>query len=92
MVAPVDIKDRWKVNATADISYTAYPVTAIAGYYSAKRWNADLILNQIFSLPKEFTIDLVSHYTSPELYGIFLTRYYFQQDAGVRKSILRKKN
>ncbi|MGY4538957.1 outer membrane beta-barrel protein [Mucilaginibacter gilvus] len=91
VVAPIKIRDFWELNATADVSYTKYPITQLYGSYTAKKINVDLILNQTVNLPKDFSFELLSHYTSPELYGIFVTRYYFQQDAGLKKTLLHNK-
>lgn len=91
LIAPLKITSYWNVSTTTDLSYTSYPLMQLSGFFTAKRFNADLGINQNFNLPKSFGLEVIGHYTSPELLGVYLTRYYYQIDGGIKKTFLNKK-
>lgn len=91
MVAPYTVASYWTINLTAAGTYTTYPVAQRNGSRQTGLWTGDFIVNQLFKLPGNSTLEWVAHYTSPELNGIYKTRYYFQLDGGFKKSFLHGK-
>lgn len=91
LAAPVRITSYWETTATTTFSYTTYPIQQVNGYYQARQWSADFMLNQTFTLPGSIIANLVAHYATPELNGIYRTRDYFTLDGGFKKSFLKKK-
>ncbi|MBQ0740620.1 outer membrane beta-barrel protein, partial [Aquimarina celericrescens] len=75
----------------SDISYTAYPVSQLSGKKELSKWATTLMLQQEISLPKEYVINLSSHWFSSELLGVYSTKPTGYIDFGIKKSFLNKK-
>lgn len=81
----------WSVQTTADLIYTGNKYYDGRNYFNPRRVSVDVQVTQTFSLPKGFKAELAAFYTSPSLHGIYIYRRYFQMDAGIRKSLFKKK-
>lgn len=91
IIVPVQPASFWSINATAGVSYTAYPIAQSTGFKTVDRIAGECRINQVFSLPAGITAELNAFYHTGELNGIFSTRNYFMLDGGLKKSFLSKK-
>lgn len=89
--APVRITPHWDLHMTADLSYTTYPIPQLQELSTVRQWTADLMANQTFSLSGNSALEIMTHYTSPRLGGIYRNRYFFSVDGGYKQTFLRKK-
>ncbi|GGX33987.1 outer membrane beta-barrel protein [Aquimarina muelleri] len=88
---PFKINSFWNILFFSDISYTAYPVSQLSGKKELSKWATTLMLQQEISLPKEYVINLSSHWFSSELLGVYSTKPTGYIDFGIKKSFLNKK-
>jgi hypothetical protein len=91
VIAPFSLTSWWEVNTTATLSYSAYPVAQLEGPLKLQKVAVDLFAGQTYRLPTGITAELQTRYTSPDLNGIYMNRYYFTMDGGVKKSFLKNK-
>ncbi|WDF55784.1 outer membrane beta-barrel protein [Mucilaginibacter sp. KACC 22063] len=91
LIIPVTLAAFWEVQTTTTFSHTAYPVAQLAGPLTVTKDAVDLFVNQTFRLPAKITFELQTRYTSPDLNGAYMSRYYFTMDGGFKKSFLNKK-
>lgn len=91
LIVPVTLAAFWDVQTTTTFSHTAYPVAQLAGPLTVTKDAVDLFVNQTFRLPAKITFELQTRYTSPDLNGTYMSRYYFTMDGGFKKSFLNKK-
>ncbi|MBX3254899.1 MAG: TonB-dependent receptor [Chitinophagaceae bacterium] len=89
--APVQLFSFWDAQIFSDISYTSYPISMLSGDKELSQWAAMLLLQQNFSLPKGFKINIAGFYYTPELRGIYLTQPAGWVDFGVKKSFFGNK-
>jgi len=81
----------WDVQFFSDLSYTSYPISRLEGEKVLKQWAMMASLQQDFSLPDDFTINIASYFYSSELRGIYKTKPAGYVDFGVRKSWMNKR-
>ncbi|MGF7079683.1 outer membrane beta-barrel protein [Mucilaginibacter sp. UYCu711] len=91
VIVPFQLSPFWEVNTTATYSYTAYPLQQLSGYKNVNKSTIDLFADQTIRLPGATVFEVMTRYTSPELNGVYVERYYFTMDGGVKKTFLNKK-
>ncbi|MDR6340527.1 hypothetical protein HNQ91_003592 [Filimonas zeae] len=91
LLAPLRVATFWNLTATANPSYTAYPVMQKRGALQKSRIALALGLNQVFTLPAGIVLELNGRYSSGELTGIFFTSSYGMLDGGIKKSFLKNR-
>jgi len=91
LIVPVRMYSFWNISTVTDIGYLYYPILRLTGAQTASKLYVDAAVNQTFSIPKLGTIELMAHYTSPELYGIYITKHFLSVDGGVKAAIMKKK-
>lgn len=91
LIVPVKLAAFWEVQTTTTFSYTAYPIAQLEGPLTVTKKAVDLFVNQTFRLPAKINFELQTRYTSPDLNGIYMSRYYFTMDGGCKKGFLNNK-
>lgn len=91
LVSPVKLNSFWNSTNTINLSYTQYPLQEIGGIREVSKAAVDLITSHTFDLPGKTTLEIMGHYTSPTLNGVYIYRSFFSVDGGIKKSFLNKK-
>ncbi|MDQ1095879.1 MULTISPECIES: outer membrane beta-barrel family protein [Chryseobacterium] len=81
----------WDLQLFNDLSYTAYPISLQLGEKQVSKWSLTTMLEQDFTLPKDFSVNLVASFTTSELRGIYSTEPMGFVNIGVKKSFFNKK-
>lgn len=81
----------WDIQFFSDASYTSYPISQIRGDKTIKQWAIVTSLQQDFSLPRDFGMNITAYFYSSELRGIYLTEPAGYVDVGIRKTFMNKK-
>jgi len=58
---------------------------------SVQKAAVDIISNHTFDLPGNSTFEIMAHYTSPTLNGVYIYKPFFSVDCGLKKSFYNKK-
>jgi len=93
LTASVPIRPRrfWDIQLFAGMNYTSYPISFLSGERDVSLWAATATLQQDFSLPKDFKVNLAAYFISSELRGIYITSPVSFINFGVKKSLLGKR-
>ncbi|WP_295230658.1 outer membrane beta-barrel family protein [uncultured Chryseobacterium sp.] len=81
----------WDLQLFNDVSYTVYPISLQLGEKQVSKWSLSTMLEQDFTLPKDFSVNLVASFTTSELRGIYSTGPLGFVNIGVKKSFFNKK-
>ncbi len=81
----------WDLQLFNDVSYTMYPISLQLGEKQVSKWSLSTMLEQDFTLPKDFSVNLVASFTTSELRGIYSTGPLGFVNIGVKKSFFNKK-
>lgn len=81
----------WEIQFFSDVNYTSYPISQLSGEKQLSLWSVTTTLQQDFTLPKDFTINLAAYFFLPELRGIYVTKPTGFVNFGVKKSFFDKK-
>lgn len=81
----------WDVQLFSDLSHTSYPISQLQWNKTLKQWAVAASLQQDFSLPDNFTINLATYFYSSELKGIYRTKPAGYVDFGIKKTFLEKR-
>lgn len=81
----------WDVQLFTDLSYTFYPISVLSGEKRLSLWSVIATLQQDFTLPNDFTVNLASYFFSPEMRGIYTTKTAGFVNFGIKKSFFEKK-
>ncbi|WP_462268039.1 outer membrane beta-barrel protein [Mucilaginibacter sp.] len=90
-IVPYSPLSFWDINSSVTLSYTSYPLQQMDGDMQARKVNLDLSINQTFRLPGNIAAELLTRYTTPELIGVYVARYYLNLSGGFKKSFLNNK-
>ncbi|MFC4197727.1 outer membrane beta-barrel protein [Pedobacter jamesrossensis] len=88
---PVHLCKFWDVQMFADLSHSAYPISMRNGEKQFSLWSLTATMQQNFTLPKNFKINLAGYYYSAEALGIYQSRPTGSIDFGIKKSMLAKR-
>lgn len=91
LAGPVSISSFWNANNTVNLSYTSYPLQQIGGTRTVNKTAVDLSSAHTLSLPGKAILELSAKYTSPTLNGVYVYRYYFTVDGGLKKAFFNNK-
>lgn len=91
LIAPIKLSSFWSSTNTINLSYTQYPLQEIGGIKTVDKTAVDVITNHNFDLPRKTKLEVVAHYTSPTLNGVYVYKYFFSVDGGFKRSFLDKK-
>jgi len=89
VIVPLEVSTFWSINTSATLSYTQYPLTQMEGFNTVHQTAIDLYAGQTFRLPGKISLELLTRYTSPDLNGVYMARYYFSMDGGIKKTFLK---
>ncbi len=81
----------WNMQLFTDLNYTSYPISLLNGEKRLSLWAVTATLQQDFTLPKDFTVNLASYFFSRELRGIYITKPAGFVNFGIKKTFLDKK-
>lgn len=79
----------WTLQAAANLHYTTYPISQVAGTLTASRWAGNVQVQQQVKLPAGFRAELAVFFNSRELWGIYIREPLFYADAGLKKSFFK---
>lgn len=91
LITPIKLSSFWSSTNTINLSYTQYPLQEIGGIKTVDKTAVDVITNHNFDLPGKTKLEVVAHYTSPTLNGVYVYKYFFSVDGGFKRSFLDKK-
>ncbi len=91
LTLPMDITKWWNSNINAAVYHNTYTIRDTLGDFSneALAWNMNT--TQTFSLPADIKIELSGWYGAPTVFGIWRSRSMWAANAGVQKTVLKKK-
>lgn len=81
----------WDIQMFADLSHSAYPISMRTGEKQFKLWSLTATMQQDFTLPRNFKINVAGYYYSAEALGIYQSRPTGSIDFGIKKSMLTKR-
>eukprot|EP01133_Synstelium_polycarpum_P011087 gene11087-12918_t len=91
VIVPIEISTFWSISTSATLSYTRYPLAQLQGFKNVDKMAIDLYAGQTFRLPGKTSLELLTRYTSADLNGVYMARYYFSMDGGIKKTLLKDK-
>ncbi|MGM0579412.1 MAG: outer membrane beta-barrel protein [Bacteroidota bacterium] len=91
VLAPVQIADFWQSNTQMILSHKKFSTVAEGVPQLNQGSTFNMRSTHSFSLPKEFKMELLTAYQSPEVYGLYRMRGYWFADISVKKSFLNDK-
>lgn len=90
-VVPINITSFWSSTNTLDFNFTKYPLLEPQGLRSVQKTAVDMISNHTFDLPGKSVFEIMAHYTSSTLNGVYIRDYFFSVDGGFKKSLFNNK-
>ncbi len=90
-IIPVSIGQFWEMQNTADLIYTSYSLLQQKPVLNAHKFIADISTIHTFKLPAKISLELTAQYTSPSLDGVYINKYYFTLNGGIKKLLLKNK-
>lgn len=90
-VIPIKITSFWSSSNTLNFSFTKYPLLEPQSLRSVQKAAVDIISNHTFDLPGKSVFEIMAHYTSPTLNGVYVYKPFFSVDGGLKKSFYNKK-
>lgn len=86
--APLTVSDWWEVYGTLTGFYVQNKFDTLNTSFDAEMTSMSLSLQNTFSLPKSWNIEVSGFYNSPTLLGVYKTGTIWTVDVGAQKSIL----
>ncbi|WP_297336891.1 TonB-dependent receptor [Algoriphagus sp.] len=86
--APLTVSEWWEVYGTVTGFYVQNKFDTLNTSFDAEMTAMSLSLQNTFSLPKSWNIELSGFYNSPTLLGVYKTGTSWTVDVGAQKSIL----
>lgn len=86
--APLTVSDWWEVYGTLTGFYVQNKFDTLNTSFDAEMTAMSLSLQNTFSLPKSWNIELSGFYNSPTILGVYETGTIWTVDVGAQKSIL----
>jgi len=89
---PISIGRFLEMQNTIDLNHMDYDLQQPnAETFTVKMWTLDIASTSTFLIPGDFKGEWTVHYTSPSVDGIYVNKYYFAVQAGLKRSLLNKK-
>jgi len=88
---PFNLWKFWDIQLFTDLNYTSYPISLLSSEKRLSIWAVTTTLQQDFTLPKDFTLNLAAYFFTSELRGIYITKPTGFLNFGVKKSFFAKK-
>ena len=86
LAAPLPITDWWVMNTNLTAYYNTVESTFSEGNIDKNLFSYMARMQNAFSLPKDYKIELMGMYMSPQLWGMFEIQEMYQVDLGLSKS------
>jgi hypothetical protein len=89
--APIFLSDWWEMYGSFTGFYVKNKFDTLNTNFDAKIASMSLSIQNTFSLPKDWSIELSGFYDSPTLLGVYETGTIWTVDMGIQKTILKDK-
>jgi hypothetical protein len=88
-VIPIPITKWWVFNFNSTVFYNHQVSQFPEGNINNALWSYSLNMQQIFTLPKEYKVELSGYFNSPVFWNTFYVGYHYQLDLAVSKKVGR---
>lgn len=88
--SPFDITKWWNNNTEVSAGFNRTESAVQGNGYNAFSWNWSVMMDNTFTLPKNYSITTYAYYDSPSVSGLFRSLESYQLNIGVKKSFWNK--
>ena len=85
------LKQWWSVEFSLNVFYSSYKSKVGSAILNSHTVSSNIYLNNDFILPKNFKIQLTTHYNAPNTYGANYNKANGSCDLGIKKALLKGK-
>jgi hypothetical protein len=89
--APIPVKKWWNLQINAGAVYNRYQSFYLDAFYDVVQFSWNGYVNNQFTLPKEWSVELSGWYNSRSVYGFTIARPQGMINIGVQKTVMDKK-